>query len=136
MFHGDGKHTEYGLTLLRVVTGLILLQAGYNKVFVSGFDATIMGFQGMGMFAPKLTAPLVAVLELVGGGALVLGIWPRYLGGLFAIQFLVAIYAKVVLMKIGWSAARIDILLVVIGILLLTNGGGAFSLGRLLRKGA
>ena len=133
---GDSKNASYGLTLLRVVTGLILLQAGYSKVFIYGFDATTQSFRGMGMFLPQITGPFVALLELVGGAALTLGIWPRYLGGLFAAQFVVATYAKVILMKAGWGAARIDVLLVVIGIVLLTNGGGAFGLGAILKKGS
>ena len=135
IIHGDNRNAAYGLLMLRVVTGLILLQAGYGKVFVQGFDATVQGFRGMGLFLPQLTGPLVAVVELVGGAALTLGIWPRYMGGIFAIQFLVATYAKLVLMKAGWAAARIDLLLIVIGLVFLTNGGGAFGLGQILKKG-
>ena len=132
---GDSKNASYGLTLLRVVTGLILLQAGYSKVFIYGFDATAQSFRGMGMFLPQITGPFVALLELVGGAALTLGIWPRYLGGLFAAQFVVATYAKVFMWNKGLMSARIDILLIAVCLLLATNGAGALNLGQLLKKG-
>jgi len=136
MFQGDHRNAAIGLTLLRVTAGLILLQAGYAKVFIQGFGGTIQQFKMMGVFLAQVTGPFVAALELVGGAALVLGIWPRYLGGAFSIQFVVATYVKVVLLRTGWEAARIDLLLVAAGVVLLTQGGGAFGLGELLKKGS
>lgn len=133
---GDSRQASYGLAFLRIVTGLILFQAGYAKVFIQGFPGTIQGFKHMGILLPQFTGPFIALLEFVGGAALVLGIWSRYLGGLFAIEFVVAAYTKIILLKAGWAAARIDVLLVVIGLLLLTGGGGALNLGNLLKKGS
>ncbi len=136
MFGGLDRSSAYGVALLRIVTGLILLQAGYNKVFNIGFGPLTQNFEKMGMFLPQLTGPFVGLLELIGGGALVIGVLTRYLGVIFAIQFVIATYAKVALMHTGWGAARIDILLVVIGLFLASNGGGALNLGNLLKKGS
>lgn len=128
-------YRAYGLGLMRVVTGLMLCHAGYVKLFVWKLPAVIGNFDKMGILVPQLTAPLVAGLELAGGAALALGIFTRYLGLIFAFQFVVATYAVWVSLGKGWGGARLEILLVVVGLLLATNGGGALNLGNLLKKG-
>ncbi len=133
---GMEKNMAYGLTLVRLTMGVMLFMAGYGKVFVAGLGGVAQRFENMGMFMPQVTGPFIGLLELVGGAALVIGLFTRYLGLIFAIQFVVATYAKVAMMQTGWNAARIDIMLVVVGLLLATNGGGALNLGTLLKKGS
>ncbi len=135
LFSGEDKSRSYGTALLRIVTGLILLQGGYQMVFVTGLSALATNFQTMGVPLPQLTAPLVGSLELIGGALLVCGIFTRYLGLIFAVEFVVTTYAKVAMQQRPWDDARLDVLLVVICLFLATNGGGAFNLGSLLKKG-
>jgi putative oxidoreductase len=130
------QYKAYGLGLTRIVTGLMMFHAGYVKLFVWKLPAVTGNFDKMGIPLAQLSAPLVAGLELAGGAALTLGIFTRYLGVIFAIQFLVATYAVGVLLGKGWAGARLEVLLVVVFVLLATNGGGALNLGNLLRKGS
>lgn len=133
---GLDRNRAHGIALLRIVTGLILFHAGYSKVFVSGLPHIAQSFQGMGIIMPQITGPFIGLLELAGGAALTLGLFTRYLGVIFAIQFIVAAYVKFALLHKGIAPARIDILLVVIGLVLATSGGGSFSLGGLLKRGS
>jgi putative oxidoreductase len=80
-----------------------------------------MGFPMPGAFA--FTA---ATLELVGGLLLLVGLFGRWLGLLFAIQFTVAfLYVK---LPGGFNAGRLDLMLVAAAILLLLAGSGRASL--------
>ena len=125
-----------GLGLLRVIAGLMIFHAGYTKIFVWGMSATAGNFQKMGMILPQLTGPFIGALELAGGALLTLGLFTRYLGLIFAVQFAVAIYMVAVVMGKGMPAARLEILLVIVMLALATNGGGALNLGTMLRRGA
>lgn len=124
-----------GLTLLRVATGLLLFQAGYVKIFVKGFGGLGQQFAQMGFVIPEVVGPFIGLLELIGGAALVLGIWTRYLGVVFTIEFIVAAYWVAVHFHRGLPGARLEILIAAAALALATNGAGAFNLGNLLKKG-
>lgn len=77
-----------GLTLLRVVTGLIFAMHGGQKLFQFGLEGVTSGFAEMGVPLPAITAPGVSLLEFIGGIALIFGLLTRVLGVLFAIDML------------------------------------------------
>ncbi|MCZ6472695.1 MAG: DoxX family protein [SAR324 cluster bacterium] len=130
------QYKNFGIGLLRIATGLLLLQSGYTKFFVWKLPAVINSFEKMGIFLPQLSGPLVAGMELGGGALLAIGLFTRYLGLIFSVQFVVAAYTISVTLGKGLAGARLEIMLVVIFFVLATNGGGALNLGTLLRKGA
>lgn len=130
------QYKSYGIGLLRIATGLLLFQAGYTKAFVWGLTAVSGNFAKMGIILPQVTGPMIAGLELAGGALLAVGLFTRYLGLIFAVQFVVASYAVAVLLGKGLAGAKLEILLVIVSLVLATNGGGALNLGSLLRKGA
>ena len=130
------SYKNSGLGLLRIVAGLIILQSGYTKVFVWGLSATANNFQKMGVIIPQLTGPFIGVLELAGGALLAIGLFTRYLGLIFAVEFAVATYVVAVLLGKGLIGARLPLVLIFVMLALATNGGGAMNLGSLLRKGA
>lgn len=58
----------------RLALGVIFVAHGYQKLFTNGIDGTTKGFTKMGIPAPGLSAWYAALVEFVGGIALILGI--------------------------------------------------------------
>lgn len=79
---------ELGKVFLRVVVGLIFFVHGLSK-FQGGINNTVGFFDSIGI--PGFMAYVVALLELIGGIALILGIGTRFVSMLFAIIMLGAI---------------------------------------------
>ncbi|MGS2641128.1 DoxX family membrane protein [Streptosporangium sp. LJ11] len=62
----------YALLLARIALGVIFLVHGAQK-FLTGLDKTAGFFESAGIPLAAVAAPAVAVLEVVGGIALILG---------------------------------------------------------------
>lgn len=89
---------EWGLVVLRVVVGLVFLIHGGQKLFMFGFGGTA-GFLGsIGVPLPMVAAIVVIAVEFLGGLALILGFWTRYVSALLAVNMLVA------LITVHWPA--------------------------------
>jgi putative oxidoreductase len=116
-----GLDPGWGITVVRLIMGLILFLAGWQK-WSAGMAAVAENFAKMGIPAPGLSGPFILILELVGGALLILGISSRWLGLLFAIQFVVATFF--VKLPLGFNAARLDLMLLAGGILLFLAGPG------------
>jgi putative oxidoreductase len=80
----------YGITLLRVVVGLVFVVHGFQKL---GFGlAGTAGFLGqLGIPAPSVAAALLIATELLGGLALILGLGTRFAALALAFSMLVAL---------------------------------------------
>jgi len=65
---------DTALLLARVGIGLVFFAHGWQKLFTNGVDGTAAFFGQAGVPMPTLSAWFAAVVELVGGAALILGI--------------------------------------------------------------
>jgi putative oxidoreductase len=75
--------------LTRIVIGLAFVQTGLGKW--AHMDRIVAFFGGLGIPWPAANAHLVATLELVGGGALILGLATRLFAALLSSTMVVAL---------------------------------------------
>jgi putative oxidoreductase len=82
------KKHEAAATILRLVLGATFLVHGAAK-FQGGIENTVGFFESLGL--PGFSAYIVALIELVGGLAMLLGVGTRVISILFAIVLAVAV---------------------------------------------
>jgi putative oxidoreductase len=129
----EGLHTGWGVTVVRVMMGIILTVSGYQKFGVMGLGA-FSGFLGqMGIPAPEIMGPLVAAVELIGGILVLVGLGTRWVGWLFVIEFLVTTF-YIKFPRMGWDATRIDLMILAAAIMLVVAGSGKASVDDVLIK--
>lgn len=126
------RQKAIALLLVRLATGAVLVDAGYRKLFVAGLAGVTTQFADWGYPLPHVIGPAIGLFELVGGLALIAGLFSRYVGALVAIQFVVAILT--VTMARGFTGTRLTMLLAVAGLMIATSGGGAWTLDRALAR--
>jgi putative oxidoreductase len=85
----DTEKQSWGVTLLRVIVGIVFLAHGSQKLFVYG----VHGFAGFlaHMGLPAFLSPIVIAIELLGGAALILGIGTRIAAAAIAVNMLGAV---------------------------------------------
>jgi putative oxidoreductase len=123
------KQVDLGLLLLRLALGTVFMAHGGQKLFVMGLAGVTGGFTQMGIPAPALTAPLVALVEFGGGLALVLGLLTRLAALGIAVDMLGAMFF--VHLKNGFflpMGYEFTLVLFLVAATLLVTGAGAYSI--------
>jgi putative oxidoreductase len=122
------------LLLARVATGVIFLVHGYQKFATMGIAGTTQFFESIGIPLPGLAAPLVAVLEVAGGIALILGVALPIAGTLLALDMIGAIFFAHLQAGFSVSEGGYEFVLALAAASLAIGftGGGALALDRVL----
>ncbi|HWO98973.1 MAG TPA: DoxX family protein [Bacillus sp. (in: firmicutes)] len=121
--------------LLRVILGITFFLHGLSK-FQGGITNIAGWFDSIGL--PGFLAYAVAIIELAGGIAMILGIGTRLVAVLFAIVMIGAIFTVKIsagFMGNGQAAGyELDLLLLVLSIHFAVNGSRLWSLDSIISK--
>jgi len=129
------KLQEWGTAVLRVVVGVVFVVHGGQKLFAWGFGGVAAFMTQVGIPAPMLAAVVVAVVEFLGGLALLLGLFTRWAAVLLAVDMLVAIIA--VHLKAGFflpNGYEFALTLLAANVALALQGAGEAALERVLKS--
>ena len=133
--------SQWSLTLLRLYLGVMFAFHGYMKLFVAGaLPATVSFFSQVGIPMANYSAVLVAFIEFFGGLLLIVGVFTRFSVLVLLVEMLVAFLT--VHLQAGFfispkSYGYEFILLIITSlIIILLNGAGKVSLGKLFKNKA
>ncbi len=126
--------TTTAVTILRVILGFLFAAHGwqkFNEFTIAGSQAS---FAKMGVPAAEIAAPAVAVLELAGGIALIVGILTRVVAALLAVDMLGALFLVHAPAGVFASAGGYELVLVLAAAALAValTGAGRISVDRAL----
>ncbi|MFC4023350.1 DoxX family protein [Oceanobacillus longus] len=125
--------SEVGTVILRIVLGLTFFIHGLDK-FQGGISNTVGYFDSLGI--PGFLAYAVALIELIGGIAIILGIGTKFVALLFAVVMVGAIFtAKLPAGFLGngqGAGYELDLALLAISIYLILADRNPLSLDRII----
>ena len=131
---GNARYADFGLLLLRLVTGAFLIYQSHDNVLSTERMAEFEKFLAQFNFAsPELMAPLSVYFQFAAGIAFVLGLLTRWFGLITAFNFIVAVWMVHWNDPVPgmWPAA----ILVFLGLYFGLRGSGRYGLDALFEKG-
>jgi putative oxidoreductase len=121
--------------IMRVVLGILFIFHGVDK-FQMGLGNVEAWFGSIGI--PEFMAYVVAVLEFVGGIMLVLGLFTRYVSGLFVIMLIGAIFtAKLSVGLLGngqMAGYEVDLGFILVALYLIVTEQSPLSADRFIMR--
>ncbi len=133
--HNSSSSQSWGLTVLRVIVGIVFLVHSGQKLFIWGFHGVAGFLGGLGIPFPMFSGVVLTLVELLAGAALVLGLLTRWAAMLLALEMLVAILTFH--LKHGFfvpAGVEYPLMLLTANVTLLLSGPGAASVDGVIAK--
>ncbi|MEY2193225.1 Uncharacterized membrane protein YphA, DoxX/SURF4 family [Bacillus sp. OV166] len=130
------KKYEASTLILRVILGVTFFVHGLVK-FQGGIENIVGWFESIGL--PGFLAYGVALVEMIGGAALVLGLGSRIVSALLALLMIGAtIKVKLAIGFLGngqMAGYELDLALMAMAVFIAINGSKMFALDQIIFKG-
>ncbi|MCA8882097.1 MAG: DoxX family protein [Rhodobacteraceae bacterium] len=97
----DERTAPYAALILRVTTGALFIAHGLTKLLVFTPAGTMGFFQSLGL--PAWLGIATMVFEIIGGAALIFGVWTRAVAALFVPLLLGAAVTAHLPNGFGWA---------------------------------
>ena len=134
MVSDSARLRGFGLLVLRIVVGVTFFAHGWLKFHGMGMPGTTGFFTGLGIPNAALMAWVVVLVEMLGGIAIILGIFTLPAGLLLTVDMIgVLLTAKRGASLIGPKSYELELNLLAAAFALALAGPGMFSLSQLLR---
>jgi putative oxidoreductase len=129
--------TAWGVTIVRLVAGIIIFWASIEK-FQAGGPANFAQSPALAGFPmPVFWGFFIPLLEGIGGALLILGLGARWVSILLTIEYFgTGLWIKTHSAPPfgGWDSMRIDLMLLAAVVAIVLVGPGAFALENLVLK--
>ena len=129
------KTLDFGLLVIRVVLGIIMVAHGSQKLFTFGYDGVTAGMAQSGLPLPAVSAALIIAAEFGGGLLLIAGLLSRFAAA--AIAFGMTVASIQVHLPNGFFAPtgyEFTLMLAAAGLGIVLTGPGRFSLDALIAQ--
>ena len=121
--------SDWGLTILRVVLGIVIVAHGWPKLMDlrrTEEDMDMMGFK-----PGALWGTIVALMESVGGLFLIVGLFTQAVGVLLFVEFVIVLFTvKSQDNLVG--GFELELLIMAIALTLAVMGGGVYGVDQVL----
>jgi putative oxidoreductase len=131
----SGPVRDVVLLVARVLLGVVLFAHGFQKVFVYGFGGVAASFTKMGVPVPPVSAAYASIVELVGGGLLILGAATTIVSVLVALDMIGASLTTGSFLHgvfVTQHGFELEAAICVGALLLLVSGAGRYSVDHVL----
>lgn len=124
------------LLFLRLVIGAVFVAHGWDKIFLTGVPETAAQFAEMGIPQAQMTVWLVAIVEIIAGALLILGLLGPFVAGVLIVEMFAVLWFVHINNGLFISDGGFEYALVMIAALsiVVTFGSGRASLDRVFTR--
>lgn len=124
------------LLFLRLVIGAVFVAHGWDKIFLTGVPETAAQFAEMGIPQAQMTVWLVAIVEIIAGALLILGLLGPFVAGVLIVEMFAVLWFVHINNGLFISDGGFEYALVLIAALsiVVTFGSGRASLDRVFTR--